>query len=312
MDTVPGYQHLARPLRAAAVAIGNFDGVHLGHRAVLAATVEEARALGGEVVALTFDPHPVKFFSPDRAPALICSLAERLERLADLGVHTAIVQPFDRDFSQKTPAEFVADLTERVGARVVVVGHDFSFGKGRSGTFEVLASLLAARGARARQVSPVSAEGEIAASRQIRRFVQSGDVQEAARHLGRPFTLRGEIVHGQARGRTIGFPTANLAPESELLPAAGVYAGFATVRGATYPAVTNVGVAPTFGENKVTVEAHLLGASLDLYGEVMKLSFVARLRAERRFAGLDELKEQIARDCAAARDILNQTAPEAP
>lgn len=310
MPIVRGYASLPRPPRAPAVAVGNFDGVHLGHQGVLRAAAQAAQDQDGELVVLTFDPHPVKVLAPDRAPALICSLDERAERLTAAGAAAVVVQTFDHAFSQLSPDEFVGTLVQHLGARAVVVGHDFSFGRGRAGTFPVLAQLCEARGVRAIQVPAVEVDGQIASSSAVRRAVREGRPRDAARLLGRSFSLRGEIVHGKARGRLLGFPTANLAPEAELWPAAGVYACFAFHHGTRYPAVTNVGTAPTFGDKSAAVEAHLLDASLDLYGQRLELSFIERIRAEQRFSGLDALVAQIAKDSATARQIL--AAEDAP
>jgi riboflavin kinase/FMN adenylyltransferase len=302
-------RHLPRlrpRLERVVLTLGNFDGVHRGHQAILRRAVAEARARGGRAVALTFHPHPVAILAPARAPALIQSLRDRLATLAELGVDVAVVQRFTRGFAALEPEDFVTRfLVPSLAIAHVVVGYNVTFGHGRSGTAETLRQLGARHGFGVEAVGPVAIDGGAVSSSGVRRAVGAGDMARAAALLGRPLRLRGRVIAGERRGRTLGFPTANLhLRPSLLLPPDGVYAVRALVDGVAVPAVLNIGVGPTFGERRRTAEAHLLDWEGDLYGRWLEVAFVARLRPERRFAGPEALREAIARDVADARAAL--------
>lgn len=292
------------------VALGNFDGVHLGHQVVLRRAVEEGRRLGLRAVAATFDPHPRAVLRPGKEPKLLTTLEVRRELLLAYGVDEVRVIRFDRELSEKGPREFVREvLVEELGAVAVVVGENFRFGYKASGDVDDLRGWMREAGgdARAVRISHVP-EGEISSTR-IRKLLFDGQVREAARLLGRPYLLRGKVIEGDRRGRQIGFPTANVLPdERALVPARGVYAGRVRVGDEGFGACTNVGTAPTFERRESKVEAHLLGYVGDLYGEVVDVTFVERLRPEKRFSGVKELKEQIARDVAEAHRIVAEDA----
>jgi riboflavin kinase / FMN adenylyltransferase len=292
--------------RPSAVAIGVFDGVHLGHRIVLAELVEEALARSLVPVALTFDPHPLEFLAPDRAPRLLTDIDRRAELLGRCGVEVVGVLPFLQIRDLAPEAFAVEVLAGRLEARVVAVGADFRFGYGRSGDVDALRALGDRLGFEVEPVELVGhSDGEVVSSSRIRAMLEEGRVAEAARLLGEPFQIRGPVVHGDSRGRGIGFPTANLhVPERMALPGNGVYAARARLGDQTHRSVVNIGVRPTFGQTQRVVEAHLLDVDLDLYGSVLSLGFVDRLRDERRFAGVDELVAQIARDVEAGRQVL--------
>jgi riboflavin kinase/FMN adenylyltransferase len=288
------------------MALGNFDGVHLGHQEVLRRAVEEGRRRGERVVAATFHPHPRSVLGAGDPPKLLTPLGLRTEILLGYGADDVWVIPFDHELSRKAPERFVTDiLVDEGGARVVVVGENFRFGYKAAGDFEDLQRLMREAGgsAVAVRVRRGDHEGAISSTR-IRALVSGGEVAEAASLLGRPYVLRGEVVVGDKRGRTIGFPTANVLPDADVVtPARGVYAGFVRVGEDEYAACTNVGVAPTFGRAESRVEAYLLDFDGDLYGRVVDVSFVRRIREERRFSGIDELREQIQRDVEEARLI---------
>lgn len=289
-------------LKQSALCLGNFDGVHLGHQALFAAA-----AAKGQVSVLTFEPHPGKVLSPELAPRLIASPKRKLELLAASGVSACITHPFSRAFAGTSPAEFEATLFDALGVRAAVVGYDFTYGKARAGTVDSLARAAAARGASVEVVKAVTVEGVVVSSSKIREYVLEGRVEAAARFLGRSFDLDGVVVHGAKRGRTIGFPTANVATTNELRPAPGVYA--IVVHGAadrSFGGACNIGVKPTFGGTDITIECHLFDFEGDLYDRPLRVEFLERLRAEQRFSGLDELKAQIARDVAAARVIVGR------
>jgi riboflavin kinase / FMN adenylyltransferase len=292
------------------VALGNFDGVHLGHQVVLRRAVEEGRRRGERVIAATFHPHPRAVLAPGSEPRLLTTLELRREALHRYGADEVRVIRFDEALSRMSPEEFVGDvLVGEIGAGAVVVGENFRFGHRAAGDVGDLRRIMRWYGGEAYSV-PVRSEDRRApiSSSRIRMLVGEGSVEEAAMLLGRPYVVRGEVVVGDKRGRTIGFPTANVLPDPALVvPARGVYAGFARVGKESYPACTNVGVAPTFERRESRIEAYLLGFGGDLYGRVIDVSFIGRIREEKRFSGVEELKRQIARDVEEARRITDDT-----
>ncbi|HET7271757.1 MAG TPA: bifunctional riboflavin kinase/FAD synthetase [Rubrobacter sp.] len=288
------------------MALGNFDGVHLGHQAVLRLAVEEGRRRGMKIVAATFHPHPRTVVGVGDPPGLLTPLELRREMLLSYGADEVVVITFDLELSRKSPEQFVREvLVGEIGASVVVVGENFRFGHRAAGHFRDLERFMREAGGQAVAVGVRGAgmEGEISSTR-IRALISEGEVTGAAGLLGRPYVLRGEVVVGDRRGRSIGFPTANVLPDpAAVIPARGVYAGFVTVGEERYAACTNVGVAPTFDRAESRVEAHLMDFDGDLYGRVVDVSFAKRIREERRFSGVDELTGQIRRDVEEARLI---------
>jgi riboflavin kinase / FMN adenylyltransferase len=289
----------------AAVALGVFDGVHLGHRAILGLAVSHAGAAGMRSIACTFDSHPMEVLQPGRAPLPITTLDERLVLIEGCGLDCAVVLPFTRELAAMEPEAFVKDvLVTRLGARDVVVGFNHRFGRGARGDASMLRTLGERLGFRTHVVEPLVVDGVAVSSTEIRAALQQGELAMAGRLLGRPYTLSGTIAHGAGRGRTLGFPTANLVPTRPVLAAAGVYACTAEVAGRKERAVVNVGVRPTFGETALAVEAYLLDFAGDIYGQTMTLTFVSRIREERRFPSVEALKSQIESDAAEARRRL--------
>jgi riboflavin kinase/FMN adenylyltransferase len=297
-----------QPARASpAVAIGNFDGVHLGHQALVRAAVEDARAADGTAMVLTFDPHPARVVAPERAPRTLLTIEQRAELLAELGIDVVAVLGFDQAVAALSPEEFASLVLVRgLGAKVVVVGERFRFGRGRAGDVALLARLGTESGFRVHALPVVLWDGQPVSSSRIREALALGDVVLATQLLGRPFFVDGHVVKGDGRGRQLGVPTANLETRNECLPANGVYAAWARIakQGEPWPAVVNLGRRPTFEGKGGSLEAHLLGFDGDLYGSLLRLAFVRRLRDERRFAGAAELVEQIRRDIEDARAIL--------
>jgi riboflavin kinase/FMN adenylyltransferase len=276
------------------LAVGEFDGVHVGHREVIR----------GADTVLTFEPHPRTVVSPDSAPKLLTSLETKAELIAGLGVQELVVIPFDGARAAQSAEEFIAtELVERLDARSVSVGENFRFGHKARGD----AALLQRQDAFATRVSElVELEGEIVSSTHIRGLVTAGDVATAARFLGAPFTMRGLVVHGDKRGRTLGFPTANLVPDAKLVvPDHGIYACRAEVDGEMHVAAVNVGVRPTFTTGRgLLVEAYLLDFDADIYGRPLRLEFLGRLRGERRFDSVDALVAQMTRDVDETRRVV--------
>ena len=305
MRVYRGFERLPAAARGAAVAIGNFDGVHRGHGAVIAAAAERARASGAELGVVTFEPHPREVLAPERAPRRLTPLPAKLRSLRDLGVGRAFVIPFDRTLMAMDAGAFARDvLGGALGAVAVAAGTAFRFGHRRSGDMDLLARLGAGLGFEAIPVPPVLDGGEPISSSRVRDALEAGAIEDAARLLGRPFALTGVVVMGDQRGRTIGFPTANVRPRGlrPALPAPGVYAVTAALPGGeAMPGVANLGYRPTFAGQDLRLEVHLLDRSPDLYGARLQVAFFARLRGETKFDGIEALKRQIGRDVEAAR-----------
>ena len=308
-----GVEELPRALVRPVLTIGNFDGLHVGHRKIIDTVVERAHALDGEAVLYTFDPHPRKVLQGDAGPKLLTTTEQKLEILEAAGLDCVILQPFDREFARTTPETFIHEHIHRgIGPVEVYVGYDFHFGRDREGSMQLLTETGPRIGFSVTIIGEVTVGDEDVNSTRIRGLIAEGRVEEAAVLLGRPYRVRGPVVEGMQRGRDIGFPTANLAPHNEILPGAGVYAGRLRLLdeaggGAELPAVTNVGFRPTFEDGRdLVAEAHVIDFDGDLYGRPVELSFDACLRKEMKFDSVDELKVQIARDVEAAREWLAQ------
>jgi len=287
------------------VAQGNFDGVHLGHRAILKAAMDRARAAGGTAFALTFDPLPQKLLFPERAPRLILLPEDKLELLRISGLDGVIVLNFTREFSSIEARPFVRDfLLGKVGVREVVVGHSVSFGHNRGGNASVMVELGREFGFDTTVVGPVKVGGMEVSSTKIRQLIAAGEVRETAKLLGRYHFLHGEVVRGRERGRTIGFPTANLKNETECIPPDGVYATRVVLADGSHASITNIGMRPTFAEPERSFEAHIFDFNRDIYGQRIKLELIERIRPERKFDSAEALRQQIGLDLARAKEIL--------
>lgn len=293
-------------LRGAVIALGNFDGFHLGHQAVVGEAVRQARAQGRPAIVATFDPHPVRHFQPDAPPFRLTTLDQREELFAAAGADAMLVFAFDGTLAATTAEEFVRGLlVDRLGAAGVVTGEDFTFGKGRGGNVRVLAELGAESGLTARAVGPVVESGEVVSSSRIRAALQAGDCATATRLLTRPFAIRGVVQHGDKLGRTIGFPTANVAVGSYLRPRYGIYAVTGRMPdGRVVQGAANIGIRPTIDPPKELLEPYFFDWSGDLYGQEIEVAFHHFLRPEAKFDSLDALVEQMNRDCDEARRLL--------
>ncbi|MCE9579447.1 MAG: bifunctional riboflavin kinase/FAD synthetase [Deltaproteobacteria bacterium] len=306
MDVFDGVDALPA-LPTPVVALGNFDGVHLGHRALFAATIRAARAIGGTAVALTFAPHPSTILAPARAPRLLTARARKLELIAAAGIDATVIVPFTPATAQLSADEFIDGIVVRaLAARHVVVGWDFCYGRARAGTVETLRAHGARAGFAVEVVDKVEIDGAVASSTGIRAALTIGDVAAARQLLGRPPEVTGVVVHGKKLGRTIGVPTANVAPDTELVLGPGIYAcRLVTADGIARDAVASLGTNPTVTQNgPIVLEVHVLDWQGDLYDQRVRVDVIARLRDEARFDGLDALVAQIARDIAAARAAL--------
>jgi riboflavin kinase/FMN adenylyltransferase len=319
IDPRGGGDHHPRPMtqgRASAVVPGNHDGVHVGHRALIAEARAHADRSSLDVVALTFNPHPLTLLAPERAPMPITTIERRIELLQQAGVDRVVVARFDEAYASQSPDEFVQQVLVRdLSAKAVIVGPDFRFGAGRSGSLEQLRALGATHGYVVSEVPPVTLPdiGRVSSTR-VREALSAGEVERATAMLGRFHEVEGTVVVGYRRGNTIGFPTANLDPDPILMPADGVYAVLArvvrSIDGKSAPGpllfgVANLGTRPTFAAGR-SVEAHFFDFNADLYGARLRVFFVARLRAERKFESVAALREQITKDAESARELLRE------
>ena len=306
MDVIRGIEKIPAGLRNAVVTIGNFDGVHLGHQRLLKRLREDAHEENLKTVVITFDPHPKMILRPEVRPFyLIATLEEKIALLKDTGIDAAIIISFTCEYAQKTAEEFIRQvLWDGLRIRKIVIGHDYTFGKGKEGNESFLESFGKKLGFGVDVINAVGVGDTVISSTAIRNAILSGDVKKAASLLGRPYNISGPVVHGKHRGAGIGFPTANIKPEKVLIPAGGIYAVIACLKGKRYPGVANIGVNPTFDNGALSVEAHILDFGDNIYGETLDILFIDRIRDEIKFPGPSELASQIKQDIERARKIL--------
>jgi riboflavin kinase/FMN adenylyltransferase len=299
-----------RPLRwtQPVLALGNFDGVHRGHRKILDRVRRAANERGATAVVMTFDPHPSRVVRPDKAPPLLMTTAQKLEAIAAAGLQGAAIVRFTLELSRWDPEAFVrAALVDWLRVAEVWVGANFLFGHDRAGNFSLLRTLGGRLGFKAEKIDPVRYKDFVVSSTRVRRLIGEGRVDEAGALLGHQYYIDGLVIQGDRRGRTIGFPTANLCTENELLPPHGVYATTTTIDGVVRPSVTNVGVRPTVdASGRTVVETHVFNVQQDLYGQSIRVGFVQRIRDERTFESLDALRAQIGADCYRARVLFDR------
>ncbi len=290
------------------LALGNFDGVHRGHRKILDRVGRVAGERGATSVVMTFDPHPPRVVRPDKAPPLLMTKAQKLEAIADAGVQGAAIVRFTPDLSRWDPEMFVRTvLVDWLHVAEVWVGANFLFGRDRSGNFSILRLLGSRYGFKAEKIDPVRYKDFVVSSTRIRRLVSEGRVDEAGALLGHQYCLDGSVMRGDQRGRTLGFPTANLCSENELLPPHGVYATTTRINEVVHASVTNVGTRPTVdASGRTVVETHIFNLDRDLYGQSIRVGFVQRLRDERAFESLEQLRTQINADCQRARVLFGR------
>ena len=305
MDTLKSLDHLPHSFYPSAVTLGNFDGVHLGHRELFRHLVKLARQLNIPSVVYTFEPHPLKFLAPDKAPLLLNTPEEKRRLIAASHVDYLIESPFTSEFATMSPEQFVDDvLVAKLKVKALVVGYDYAFGRGRLGNVDFLRACGKEKGFTVDMLQPVGADGLPYSSTRIRTMVAAGDVAGVVRLLGRQYNLEGVVVPGDQRGRKLGFPTANLETTKEQLPPPGVYAVKVRCRLLEYNAVVNIGYRPTFDGKMSTIEVYLLDFTGDLYGEKLRMYFVERLRGEQKFDTIDALVNAISADVLRARQIL--------
>jgi riboflavin kinase/FMN adenylyltransferase len=293
------------------LTMGNFDGVHLGHQALLSRIVKEARERKGSSTVLTFEPHPLKILAPNRAPRLILAHKDKMRLLQSLGIDVVIIQTFNSAFANLEAEDFVRRyLVDRIKVRKIWVGKDLRFGKARKGRVEDLIRWGKETGFEVGIIEPIQVEGERISSSRIRGLLLKGEVHEAERFLGRYHFISGRVVRGHQRGRQLGFPTANIMSQTEVLPADGIYATLLESDGRRWPSVSNIGINPTFGSGPRTIESYLFEFSGDLYGQTVRLFFVKRIREEKKFSSAEVLVEQMKKDVASAQEILSQLRPQ--
>jgi riboflavin kinase / FMN adenylyltransferase len=295
-------------LRGAVVALGNFDGFHLGHQAVAGAAIAQAKAAGRPAIIATFDPHPVRYFVPDAAPFRLTSLDQRQRLFQAAGADAMLVFDFDASLAATTAEDFIAKLlVERLGIAAVVTGEDFTFGKGRGGNIGVLRELGAAHGLASTAMGPVMDEGGVISSSRIREALQAGDCATATKLLTRPFAVEGVVQHGDKNGRLLGFPTANIDMGNYLRPRYGIYAVKGRLTdGRVLNGAANLGIRPSFDPPKELLEPHFFDFDEDLYGQTIEVEIHSFIRGEAKYDGMDALMAQIAKDCDEARKILGQ------
>lgn len=307
MSIFHGISEAGGKLKAPVLTIGNFDGVHKGHRVLFEIVKGKARDRNCHSAVLTFDPHPLKILSPEKAPEPLVSKQEKIELILKAGIDHVICQEFTPEFAKVSAKDFVLKiLVETLRVSEVVVGYDYGFGRNREGNIDLLRELGALKGFSVYVVQPVNINGKIASSTAIRNLIKEGEIEAANELLGRCYSIRGKVVKGKGRGQSIlNIPTANLEISERLIPKGGVYATWTSVKGETYPSVTNIGFNPTFENGSFSIETHILDYYSNLLNEEIDLSFIKRIRDEIKFESIPKLREQILIDIATARGILS-------
>ncbi len=298
----------ANILRGTVLTLGVFDGLHLGHQKIMETVVNRAKSIGAIPTAITFDPHPRAVLYPENAPPLLQTLDQRLANFQVLGIEQAIVIRFSLEFADVDAEEFLQNtLHERLDAKEIYLGKGFAFGKNRGGNIELLRKMSDKSGFYADEVDEVKLRGQRISSSKIRELLKHGKVNLVRRMLGRPYGIEGQIIRGDRRGHTIGFPTANLKPHNRVIPKYGVYATANLIDGKWRKSITNVGVRPTFaGDKEPSIESYIFDFDGDLYGDVLRVRFLHRIRDEQKFAGIDELKAQIKKDTRTAQNYFSR------
>lgn len=296
------------PLENSVITIGNFDGVHLGHREIFRRLKKSARELDGVSVVVTFTPHPLRVVKSTNAIKLINTLDEKITLIETSGVDYLIIIPFDLEFAAIPPAEFIEKiLVGKIGMKKIIIGYDYAFGRNREGNFQMLSSYGKTFSYEVEELSPIRSGERVYSSTLIRKMVDNGEVSNVVKFLGRHFSLGGKVVHGANRGKGLGFPTANIATNKELIPAEGVYAVKVKINDGLYDGACNIGKNPTFGSNDISIEVYIFEFDAELYDQELRIYFIQRLRGEVKFATVDELKQAIASDVTECRRILATT-----
>jgi len=294
-------------LKNPVLTIGNFDGVHRGHVALFDRVKELARNINGQSAVMTFTPHPIKVVKPGNGPSLITRTRQKLDLISQEGIDAVICLPFTSEFASISAEDFVTDLlVKKIGVKELVVGYDYTFGAGRKGNINLLRDMGAEQGFNVHMIDPIYLSGTLVSSTSIRNLVKEGNLKEAKRLLGRDYHITGTVASGTDRGgKVLGFPTANIVPEDELIPRKGVYAVSVELGEKTYQGVCNIGHNPTFGNNSLTIETHILDFSGNIVGEQINITFLQHMRNEKIFTSVQELADQIAKDIKQAKELFN-------
>jgi riboflavin kinase/FMN adenylyltransferase len=309
MKIINRLENITQPFKNAVITIGNFDGVHVGHQALFHEVIEKADAIDGTSMAMTFEPHPMRVLHKNSLTPLITLSEQKIELIERAGIDVLICIPFTREFASLSAEAFIKDLLiEKIGMRVIVVGKDYTFGRNREGNLSILKSYASQMGYEVIVADWIKAERKIAdriSSTKIRELIMAGEVEPARKMLGRHYQIRGLVIKGRDRGgKLLGIPTANINLQDELCPKTGIYAVMVEYNHHFYRGVANIGYSPTFDDNQFTIEVHLLNFSENIYGEKIRINFIQRIRDEKKFAGIADLKEQIHQDIKTARNIL--------
>jgi riboflavin kinase/FMN adenylyltransferase len=308
MQVIRNLDSLQEPPHRTVLTIGNFDGVHLGHREIFRRVVDKARQLSGTATVVTFEPHPLRLLAPEKAPLRLNTPEEKVRLLSASCIDLLVVLDFTRQLADLPAEAFVSEiLVRKLGVNHLIVGYDYAFGRDRQGNTDFLAAQARLHNFTLEVLEPISARQQAHSSTMIRQFLREGSVAEAVNVLGRNFTLDGEVVHGDGRGRKLGFPTANLVTQKEILPRDGVYAVKVKWQDNYYDGVINIGQRPTFAGSAPTLEIHLMDFQGDLYGERLRIYFVDRLRDELKFSSVEALQEAVMKDIARARELLSDS-----
>ena len=306
INIINDIKEIKNPLKNPALTIGNFDGVHKGHLALFEKVKQIAKAISGQSVVMTFDPHPIKVMKPGNSPLLITPIKRKLKLISDAGIDVVFCISFNKQFGAISARDFVREiLVDRIGVREIVVGYDYTFGSGRQGDIELLQDMGKELGFKVHVIEPIYLGQTLVSSTYIRDLVMGGDLAEAKRLLGRDYQISGIVIKGAGRGaKVLGFPTANLLPVDELIPKKGVYAVIADIEDGSYYGVCNIGNNPTFGGNALFIETHLMDFNKDILGKEFTIKFLHRLREEKTFGSKEELADQIMKDIMRSRELF--------
>ena len=306
MKIIRGLPEKEREYKNPVLTLGNFDGVHLGHQEIFKKVVKRAKEIEGTSIAITFDPHPLKILAPEKCPSLITNFKEKAEILESFQIDILFSIPFTREFSSLDADDFIKKIVvDKIGPKELFIGYDFAFGKGREGDTSVLKGLGESLGFKVTVVKPIRVGEKTVSSTLIRNLIKEGNVKEASVYLGRPYSISGEVIKGHGRGKGLGFPTANINFQNELIPSEGVYIGEILFGEERHKSLINVGTNPTFGEDKLNVEVFILDFGRDIYGEFLKVFFQEKIRGEIRFKTPEQLIVQMQKDLKQARDFFH-------
>ncbi|OGL42627.1 MAG: riboflavin biosynthesis protein RibF [Candidatus Schekmanbacteria bacterium GWA2_38_11] len=306
MKIIRGLPEKEREYKNPILTLGNFDGVHLGHQEIFKRVVKRAKEIEGTSIAITFDPHPLKILAPEKCPSLITNFKEKAEILESFQIDILFSIPFTREFSSLDAGDFIKKIVvDKIGPKELFIGYDFAFGKGREGDTSVLKGLGESLGFKVTVVKPIRVGEKTVSSTLIRNLIKEGNVKEASVYLGRPYSISGEVIKGHGRGKGLGFPTANINFQNELIPSEGVYIGEILFGEERHKSLINVGTNPTFGEDKLNVEVFILDFGRDIYGEFLKVFFQEKIRGEIRFKTPEQLIVQMQKDLKQARDFFH-------